>query len=245
MMAKEKQMSEFRVEFNEANRRRDRRIRLIVWGTIPLLLVATLLGIYGALSSRPHVYATFTWFAVLIVVGAIVGAHFLGIRLGIERLERDIVFLLTEKDLVRRRKGWPDVRIDFSEISALLERKDWLVVESVQPTRRIAIPREVEGFASLRAELAKHSPVIVSQKGSILGAIPTVASLLCWALVLWSKDARVARVAGTIALILLGWASVSIDKQMRQSPKRLFVWISLGLVWAAAILLLYLKVVRT
>jgi hypothetical protein len=48
-----------------------------------------------------------------------------------------------------------------------------------------------------------------------------------------------------MALMLLGWASVSIDKQMRQSPKRLFVWICLGPVWVAAILLVYFKVIRT
>lgn len=239
-------MSEFRVAFDKASQqRRDRKIRLAAWGTILLLLAVAVVGILSARSSDPHVNVAFTWFSVLMVVGAIVGAYFIGIRLSLERLERDIVFLLTEKDLVRRRAGWPDVRIDFSEISSLLERKDWLVVESAQPVRKIAIPREVEGFASLRAELAKHGPVIVSQKRSILGAIPTVASLLCWGLMLWSKDARVARVAGTIALILLGWGSVSIDKQMRQSPKRLFIWICLGPLWVAAILLAYLKVTRT
>ncbi|HLM83234.1 MAG TPA: hypothetical protein VK302_21725 [Terriglobales bacterium] len=238
-------MREFKVVSNEANRRRDGIIRLIIWGTIPVLLVATVLGVYGAVSFHPYVYATFTWLAVLIVAGAVVGGHFLSIHLGRERSRRDTVFLLTERDVVRRRAGWPDVRIDFSEISTLLETRDWLLVESVQPARKIAVPKDVEGFASLRAELAKHGRVSVSKGRSTSGAIPTVASLLCWGLVLWSKDARVARVAGTIALILLGWASVSLDKQLRQSPKRIFVWISLGLVWVAAILLLYLKVVRT
>lgn len=238
-------MSEFRVAFDKASqRRRDGKIRLAAWGTIFLLLAAAVVGILSARFSDPQVNTSFTWFAVLIVVSAVVGAYFLGIRLSLERLERDIVFLLTDKDVVRRRTGWPDIRIDFKEISALLERRDWLVVESVQPVRKIAIPREVEGFASLRAELAKHSPVIVSQKGSLRGAIPTVVSLLCWGLMLWSKDTRVARMAGTIALILLGWASVTIDKQMRRSPKRLFVWISLGSVWVAAILLVYFKVIR-
>lgn len=144
--------------------------------------------------------------------------------------------------MVRRRAGWPDVRIDFSEISALLEKKDWLVVESVQPVRKIAIPRDVEGFAPLRAELAKHGPVIVSKGGSILGAIPTVASFLFWGLVLWSKNASVVRGAGAIALILLGWASLRLNKQLRQSPKRLLVWIPLGLSWVVAILLVYFRV---
>ena len=244
-MAKGKWMSEFRVVFNEANRKRDRRIRLIIWGTIPLLLVATVLGIYGALSFHPYVYAAFTWLAVLMVASAIVGGHFLAIHLGRERSRRDTVFLLTERDVVCRRAGRPDVRIDFSEISTLLEGRDWLVVESVQPVRKMAIPKDAEGFASLRAELAKHGPIIVPKGGAILGAIPTVASLLLWGLVLRSKDVSVVRGAAAIALILLGWASLRLDKQIRQSPKRLFVWIPLGLSWVAAILLVYFKAVRT
>jgi hypothetical protein len=153
-------ISEFRAVSNEAIRRRDRWIRLTVWSTIPLLLVTTFVGVYAALSSSPHVYATFKWFAVLIVVGAIVGAYFLGNRLSIERLERDMVFVLTEKDVIRRRTGYPDIRIGFSEIGALLERNNWLVVESIPPIKKTAIPRGVEGFAALRAELAKHCAVV-------------------------------------------------------------------------------------
>jgi hypothetical protein len=153
-------MSEFRVVSNKATRTRDRWIRLTVWSAIPLLLVTTFVGVYAALSSGPHLYATFRWFAWFIVVGAIVGAYFLGIRLRVERLKRDIVFLLTEKEVIRRRTGWPDIRIGFSEIGALLERKSWLVVESIPPVKKIAIPTEVEGFAALRAELAKHSAVV-------------------------------------------------------------------------------------
>jgi hypothetical protein len=234
-------MSEFRVE---ANRRRDGRIQLIIWGTIPLLLVATVLGIYGAVCFHPYVYATFTWLAVLTVAGAIVGGHFLAIHLGRERSRRDTVYLLTERDVVRRRTGWPDVRIDFSEISTLLETRDWLVVESVQPARKIAIPKDVEGFASLRAELAKHGQVSVSKEGSTLGVLPTVASFFFWGLVLWSKNPSIVKGAGAIALILLGWASIRLDKQLRQSPRRFFVWIPLGLSWVAAILLFYFRLIR-
>ena len=228
----------------EFNRSGDRRIRLISWSTVLLLAGIALFALYGAHSASRQVNAALTWLAVLIVVGAIVGARSLAVRLGLKRVQRDLVFELTNKGLVRRRSGWPDVRIGFSEISTLYERHGWLVVESVEPRRKIAVPKEVEGFLSLRAELAKHSPIIVPPRRSLLRLVPMIASFLCWGLVLWSKDAVVLRIAGTIAVILLAWESFRLTTQLRHSPKRLFLWTFVGLGWVTAALVVYLRVLR-
>jgi hypothetical protein len=243
-MAKENLMSEFRVVFKEADRNRDLRIRLAAWSTILLLLGATFFGIYGALSSRPRVSTAFTWLAVLIVAGAIVGAYFLALRLGLERVERGLVFVLTEEGLVRKRTGWPDTQIGFAEIKALYQRPGWLLVESSEPRRRIAIPERVEGFDSLRAELVKHSVIVAAPQHSPMRFIPVVTSLVCWGLVLWSRDAGVVMAAGAVALLVLGWEFFRLFGQLRHSPKRLALSLLIGLSWVAAALLVYLRVIR-
>jgi len=170
-------MSEFRVAFNEVlQRKRDGKIRLAAWGTILLLSVAAVVGILSVRCSSPLVNTAFIWFAALLVLGAIVGAHLLAVRLGLERVERDMVFVLTDKDLVRKRSGWPDVKINFSEISALYERPGWLVVEGSKPPRKIAVPEVVEGFAAMRAELAKHGTIAAQPRSSPLDWMDTSCS---------------------------------------------------------------------
>lgn len=237
-------MSQFRVVFNDASRKRDLRIRLAAWGTVLALLVATFVGIYGALSSRPRVSTAFTWAAVLIVACAIVGAYLLALRLGVERVERGLAFLLTEEGLVRKRPGWPDVQIGFAEIKALYQRRGWLVVESGEPRRTVAIPERVEQFESLRTELAKHSPMVAAPRRSPVRLVPLVASFFCWALVLWSRDVGVVMAAGAVALILLGWEFSRLFRSLRRSPKTVALYVLIGLSWAAAALLVYLRVIR-
>ena len=239
-------MTEFRVASNtESNRSRDRRIRLITWGTVLTLSGITLFAVYGVHSANYQLNTALAWLAVLIVVGAIVGAYFLATRLGLDRLERDLAFVLTDKNLVCRRKGWPDVSIDFSEIKTLHEQHGWLVIESVEPHKRIAVPKEVAGFASLRTELTKYSPVIVPPpRRSVMGFISMLASLLCWGLVLLSRRSGVVKVAGAVALILLGWESFRLFKQLRHNPKRLLLWALISLSWVAAILVVYFRIAR-
>jgi len=238
-------MSEFKVPSHDASDRgRERNIRLITWGLVLVMSAITLFAVYDARSAGPQLVRVLTWLAIGIVVAAIAGAHFLAARLGLEKFQHDLVFVLTEKDLVRRRRGRPDVQIGFSEIKALYQRPGWLVVESSEPRRRIAIPEGVEGFESLRGELAKHSPIVAAPQRSPMRLIPLVASLFCWGLVLWSKDAGVVMAAGTAALILLGWESFRLFGQLRHSPKRVALSILIGLSWVAAALLVYLRVIR-
>ena len=236
-------MSQFSVMLNDANRKRDFRIRLVAWGTVLALLVATFVGIYGALSSHPRVSAAFTWFAVLIVACAIVGAYLFALRLGLERVERGLAFLLTEEGLVRKRPGWPDLQIGFAEIKALYQRPGWLVVEGGEPRRTVAIPDRVEQFESLRKELAKHSPIVAAPRRSPVRFAPLVVSLFCWGLVLWSRDVGVVMIAGVAALILLGWEFFRLFGQLRRSPKRVALYFLIGLSWAAAASLVYLRII--
>jgi hypothetical protein len=204
----------------------------------------TLFAVYDARSADPQLVRALGWLAVVIVVAAIVGAHFLAARLGLEKFEHELVFVLTDKAVVRRRPGWPDAQIGLAEIRALYQRPGWLVVESNEPSRKMAIPEGVEGFESLRSELTKHSPITTAPQRSPWGFVVLIGSLLCWALVLWSKDTGVVMGAGALSLLLLVWESFRLIGQLRHSPKRLVLSILIGLSWVAAALLVYLRIIR-
>lgn len=47
-----------------------------------------------------------------------------------------------------------------------------------------------------------------------------------------------------MALILLTWESFRLLRQLRHSPKRVALSLLIGLGWVAAVLLIYLRVVR-
>jgi len=152
-------MREFKiVPDKNSERRRDRKIRLILWSTVLALIGVTVLGILGARSENIQLHTVLVYIAWSIVAGTLLGVHFLGMRLGTEKIQRDLIFVLTDKDLVRRRNGWPEIRIGFDEISSVCLRKGGLVIESVEPRRKIYVPKKVDGFEFLRAELSKRRP---------------------------------------------------------------------------------------
>jgi hypothetical protein len=238
-------MSEFRVISDKKSlRKRELWTRLTLWGAAFALSCITLFAVYGADSASPQLTTALAWLAGLIVVASIVGANLVSYRQGMEKVKRDLSFELTDKDLIRRKAGWPDVRIGLAEIHALYEGQGWLVVESVKPIRKIAIPAGAEGFPALRAELAKHSSVIIARRRSLAALIPLVVSLICWALALWSKNARVAELAAAVALAILTWGSLRLVRLMSGKGKKVLVWIMVGISWATAILLIYLRVMR-
>jgi hypothetical protein len=238
-------MSEFKVISEKKSfRKRERWTRLTLWGAAFALSCITLFAVYGADSASPQINTALAWLAGLIVAGAVGGAYFLSYRQGMEKIKRDLSFELTDKDLIRRKTGWPDVRIGLQEIHALYEGQGWLVMESFEPIKRIAIPAEVEGFAVLRAELAKHNSIVTTRRRSVLVFTPLVVSLICWVVALESKNSTARGLAAAAALMILAWGSLHLGRLMNGKPKRFLVWIVLGICWAAAILLVYLQVMR-
>lgn len=238
-------MSEFKVISDKKSfRKRERWTRLTLWGAAFALSCITLFVVYGGDSASAQLITALAWLAGLIVAASIVGANLVSYRQGMERVKRDSSFELTDKDLIRRKAGWPDVRIGLAEIRALYERQGWLVVESVEPTRRISIPAEVDGFAMLRAELAKHNSIVTTRRRSVLVFTPLVVSLICWVVALESKNSATRRLAAAAALIILAWGSLHLVRLMNGKPKRFLVWIIVGISWAAAILLLYQRFAR-
>jgi len=127
----------------------------------------------------------FLWLTVLTVIGAIVGAYVLAIRSGMQHAKRGMVFVLMDKEIIRKRDGWPDDKIAFAEINALYDGPDALVIESTDPVRRIYVPKEVNRLAEIRTELAEHHPFSTQArppraKLSGTGLVLLIVNILSW-----------------------------------------------------------------
>ena len=237
-------MAEFRIEADARSRGQKFRGRRLSWGIVVLLLGITVflfvLGVYGVFSDHSLLRFLF----VFTLLGTMIMATVLACREALRRAEREMVFVLDGDGIVRRREGWPDVKIRFSEVNMVREELRWLVIYSTEPRRKIAIPNDVNGFEVIRAELAKHYPpsakALFPSKSLILPAI----SLLSWAVILLCRDAKAVIPAGVIALVTLAVGSHRIWALLHQGPKRLLMWLSLGFTWLSAILLIYIRLVR-
>ena len=235
-------MPEFRIE-NDALKR-EARFRTLSWGTVLLLVAGAafllVLRASGYIGDNSDLGSLF----VLAILSAAIIAIILAPGKGLRRAERKMVFALGEKKIVRKRQGYPDVEIAFSEVEALREELRWLVITSTEPRRKIAIPKDVSGYELIRTELAKHHPLSARVAFPLRGTALLMASILSWAAVLWFKDVRVVIAAGAVAVATLAFGSYRVSKLLHRRSKRSLLWVSLGFTWLAALLLIYLRVVR-
>lgn len=235
-------MPEFRIE-NDALKR-EARSRMLSWGTVLLLLaIATfllVLRVSGYIGDGSGLGSLF----VLAIVSAAIIAIILAPREGLRRAERKMVFALDDKRIVRKRQGYPDVEVAFSEIETLREELRWLVVTSTEPRRKIAVPRDVSGYELIRAELANHHPLSPRAAFPLKSSTLLTVSVLSWAAVSWFRDVRTIIAAGTVGVVTLAFGSYRVWTLLRRRPKRPLLWASLGFAWFAALFLIYLRVVH-
>jgi hypothetical protein len=240
-------MLEFEIESDSLDKRREAKRRLLSWGVVLSLFAMTVsiyaIGFLGLLSADSD-FRWLAWLSVPAGLGAVIGASILAYRDALRRAEREMVFVLDDSGIVRRRKGFPEVRIAFSEVDTLGEELRWLVVKSTEPRRKIAIPNNVKGYEVIRAELAKHHALAAQvKKLPLKSAGPMTVSILSWAAVLWFRDVRVVIPAAVIAMTLLAFGSRRLWILFRRGPKTA-VFVGLGIAWLSAILLIYLRVMR-
>jgi hypothetical protein len=239
-------MSEFKiVSRQETDTRREYKVRLLTWGSVVAVAVIALASLYAVRFSNRELDNVLIVLVVVLMTGAIVGGPFFAARLGLERLERDLVFELTDTEMIRRRRGFPDIRIGLSEIDGLHERSGWLVVESSKPRRMMAIPEALEGFDVLRAELLKHCSIVAKRQRSLLDAALLLVSLFCWGILLWSRSTVAGLLAAISALVLLGWESLRLHRLLRHGSQRSVLWFLIGSTWAVAALVIYLRISRS
>lgn len=173
-------MPDYRIEPDALSKRHEARIRLMSWGTVVSLFAITVLLFVLRFRGLFTAQSNLKWLAAFALLGAVIGSFVLVGREALRRAEREMVFGMDENAVVRKRKGWPDERIAFSEVGAIREELRRLVIESTEPYRRIAIPNDVKGFQAIRTELATHHPFSARTKsrGSLFVAV--VCGLLPW-----------------------------------------------------------------
>ena len=243
-------MREFRVTADTIARRNRRAdMRFVLWFTVAAILAVTFA--YGTglarrvLDSRPEVLAG------IVVACVYLGSYVWGLHNARDVIARQTAYVLTDTHLIRKRTGHPDIQIGLTEMKLYL-RPGWLLVESSDPLRKIAIPEDVSRFEFLRTELARHvspvrlpgrSPAINSLIGSILGGALVLASVTSWGLLFWSRSALAAGVGAAIGTMFLGWHSFLLSRHFRNHPKRPFVlaWISFQWLGAALVVCLRLR----
>jgi hypothetical protein len=237
-------MAEFKVS-QTSFQSNERKIRFALWGAVLVLSGITLFAVLSDHSEASPLKTGFAWVAGLIAAGIVVSANLLAFRNASQSVQRGLLFELTNKELVRRKSGSPDVRIELGEIQALYEGRGWLVVESAAPRKRIAVPDGVEGFAALRAELTKYGSVSAMPRRSVFAFYSLPISLICWVLVLWSKDHILVELgAAAAAMALLAWESFRLVRLMKGKPRQSLVWGMLAISWIATMFLIYIKLLR-
>lgn len=241
-------MLEFKIDRDSSVARREAMGRLIAWSIVLLLFAMAvsifILGFQGLLSVGSDLH-WLGWLLMPASLGSAIGFLILAYREGLRRAERKMIFVLDDSGIVRRREGFPDVRIDFSEVDTLRQDLRWLVVKSTEPQRKIAIPENVQGFEVIRAELAKHhalSPPV--KKLPLKNAAPITLSVLGWAAFLWLRDLRVAIPAGVLAMTLLALGCRRLWTLSRRGTNRRPLLALLAIASVSAILLIYFRVVR-
>ncbi|HWF92299.1 MAG TPA: hypothetical protein VN684_08445 [Terriglobales bacterium] len=236
-------MPEFRIENNAL--KRETRFRMLSWGVVLLLTVIAavlfILRASGYIGDSSNLGGLF----VLAIFGAAVTAIVLAPREGLHRAERKMVFVLEDDAIVRKRQGYPDVRIPFPEINTLSEELGRLIITSVEPRRKIGIPYSVSRYEEIRTELTRHchlsARMVLPWKNIVLPVITFVS----WGAVLWLQAIPGVIAAGGVAVCSLAFGSYRLWATLRYNRKRpLLLWIPLGSIWLAALLLIYIRVVR-
>jgi hypothetical protein len=235
---------EFKIEGDAL--RREARFRIVSWGTILLLLAVTILLLTLRATGRLNANSDLRFVFAFTLLGTVIGACFVGSREALHFAERQMVFVLHDNEIVRKRKGYPDVKIAFSEIATLREELRWLIIKTAEPQRKIGIPNTVSGYDAICAELEKHRPLSASVDRVEFPLKTTAllaAAILSWAAVMWFRDVKVVILSGTGGLITLAIGSHSVWTMLHSRVRRPLLWASLGCAWLLAILLIYLRVV--
>lgn len=235
-------MSEFKIEGDAL--RREVRVRVISWGAVILLFVASAvffaLGASRGLKGKVDLGLLFA----LTLVWALLGAIVLAFREAARLAERQMIFVLTDSEIIRKRRGYPDVKITFSEVETLTEELGRLIIKSREPGKKIAIPSEVKGYEVIRAELTKRYPLSARAKTPLKSTGLLAVCVLSWAAVVLFRNLQVVIPAAAAGLIFLALGSHRIWTVLRSKCPGWLLWGSISSAWLAAILIIYLRVLR-
>jgi hypothetical protein len=235
-------MKEFKAMMDQATvERRDRLARLSLWGIVALLIALTLFVVYGPRAEIRSVSSQLLSLAAGAVIATVALAYYLAYWHAKDTIQDALTFELTEGILIRRQSGRPDIQLKLSEIRQLTEDGTRLIIQGALPDKRIVVPKAVQDFPELRAELNKYAHVAQAPTSSSFRVIFFFAYAASCACVLWSADTLKVEVAAGIGFLLLVWQSIWLYKLAQSNRKQPpLMWLIL-LAWLGAALLVYFR----
>jgi len=235
-------MKEFKAMMNQATvERRNRWARLSLWGIVALLIALTLFVVYGPREEIRSISSQLLSLAAGAVIATVTLAYYLAYRHAKDTIEDALSFHLTDVILIRRQSGRPDIQLNLSEIRQLTEDGKRLIIQGALPDKRIVVPKEVQDFPELRAELNKYAHIAQAPTSSSFRVIFFFAYAACCACVLWSADTLKVEVAAGIGFLLLVWQSIWLYKLAQSNRKQPpLMWLIL-LAWLGAGFLVYFR----
>ncbi len=149
----------------------------------------------------------------------------LSFREALRFAERSMIFVLNDNGIVRKRRGFPDVSIRFSEIQYVGEELRWLIVKSTEPQRKIAIPNDVSGYEIIREELARHHALDIEALSSHASSLAwsslwLIATTISWFLFLSSHYRSIVVPAGLFAFTSVVVGCVRLWRVLGRSLRR-------------------------
>jgi hypothetical protein len=188
------------------------------------------------------------WILIITIVITLIGL-IIGIGVGLRRVQRTWAsyrLILDENSVRRVQDGYPEVTIQSSEISKITETEErGIVVHSIRPYTYIGIPRAVEEYSEIRADLAKkHAIESMSRaRGKIMQVLTLATGLLAPA-ALWiiflAKNKYVIVVTGSLLFIALLVSVVVILRSGSTSKQaKRISWLTLLPLIAIAIRVLF------
>jgi lysylphosphatidylglycerol synthetase-like protein (DUF2156 family) len=161
------------------------RTRVLVWTLLISSIAATAgiriaMALIGWLDNASHLPASVLSITVVFVVIALM----VGLRIGLRRVQRSwesYRLILDENSIRRVQEGYPEITIQSSEISRITEAEGrGLIVHSVKPYTDIGIPRAVQEYAEIRADLEKKHAIerISGARGKAMAALVIAIGLL-------------------------------------------------------------------
>ena len=232
-------MPEFKIE-GEALRR-EARFRAFSWGTLLLLLGITVLLFVLGVSGYLSAYWDLRLLFVFSLLGTVIVACALACHEAMHFAARQMIFVLEDNQIVRKRHGFPEVRIPFSEMDTLSEGLGWLIIRSAEPKRKIAIPDSVSGYEVIRNELTAIHPLSTAAAFPLRDTVLLLVAFLGWAAVLGLRNKWGLLAGGSVAIVTLAFGSCRLWTLLHRSSKRLLLWASLGFIWLVALLFIYLR----
>jgi len=115
-------MQEFKIESDAIGR--DLMFSALSWGAVLVLLVLAVLSFIFRVSEVLF---------LLSVLGSVIGASVLACREALHYAFRQMVFVLNGNEIIRRRQGFPERKIAFSEVENQSEERGYLIVKSGDP----------------------------------------------------------------------------------------------------------------